>query len=72
MDKAQEREDAAKKELRKRAEKFVDSRLGAVGAARDQLVEALYGDYLDIYFKGASDGADNERDWHQSIGGCPR
>ncbi len=72
MDEAQKREDAAKVELRERAEKFVDVYLGATGSARDKLIEAQYGVLYTVYLMGATDGCENERGWHRQIGGCPR
>lgn len=75
MDKAQERHDAAMKELRNRADAFGET--CRTGLRLDPTTTAVLADDMfraltAAYFKGVDDGGGNEREWHEAIGGCPR
>lgn len=75
MDKAQERHDAAMVKLRARATEFVDTRrdwLRLEGTDVAAFTGSLLAELTAAYFDGQVDGGDNQREWHEAIGGCPR
>jgi hypothetical protein len=75
MDKRQERDDKAIRDLRENAARFISSRRHQMGISDDTastLTEDLLGVLLAAYYTGTVNGCADEQEHHKAIGGCPR